>query len=201
MLPACQALWSALSAYYLIKHNDPLGCYYHAYFTDEETETQRDLNSSSKTMQAESGGVGIWIPGSFSPEAKIFPGLNDSRSYFHREWQGWPSITMLPIISQECSRHLLQICITWQGRARGPGEGSSRRGHWVLSNGKSKPGGGLPKAHGGKEEIIEIKKISSFLWALVTPSHSAGMHRGWHFSGPWNQGQLVNLARPCLGRR
>lgn len=35
-------------------------------------------------MQLGSGVVGIWIPGSFSPKAKIFSELNVSSTYFHK---------------------------------------------------------------------------------------------------------------------
>lgn len=38
-------------------------------------------------------------------------------------------------------------------------ERASRRGNSVLSKEKANPGGGLPKAYGDKEGIIEIKKI------------------------------------------
>lgn len=48
-------------------------------------------------MQLGSGVVGIWIPGSFSPKAKIFSELNVSSAYFHSGWQGWPLISTAEI--------------------------------------------------------------------------------------------------------
>lgn len=48
-------------------------------------------------MQLGSGVVGIWIPGSFTPEAKIFSELNVSSTYFHSGWQGCPLISTAEI--------------------------------------------------------------------------------------------------------
>lgn len=69
------------------------GFYYHTYFSDDKIETQKHLKNSSKNVQPGSGGVGIWIPGSFTPEAKVFSELNVSSTYFHSGQQGWPLIT------------------------------------------------------------------------------------------------------------
>lgn len=73
------------------------GFYYHTYFSDDKIETQKHLKNSSKNVQPGSGGVGIWIPGSFTPEAKVFSELNVSSTYFHRGQQGWPLITTAEI--------------------------------------------------------------------------------------------------------
>lgn len=50
-------------------HDNTLWVLLHAYFADEETETQKDLNSSSKIMQPESEMWGFEFQAVFTPEA------------------------------------------------------------------------------------------------------------------------------------
>lgn len=91
------------------------GFYYHTYFSDDKIETQKHLKNSSKNVQPGSGGVGIWIPGSFTPEAKVFSELNVSSTYFHSGQQGWPLITTVEIyfksVQQEDPQKLVRESI------------------------------------------------------------------------------------------